>query len=103
MNQISKLSSQLALSGLNSASAATQAQTTSGPSFASALQDGIKGFDHNIKQADQAVQQFATGQGGRTIPEVIIALERADLSLKFVTQVRNKVVDAYSEIMRMSV
>ena len=84
-------------------------RTQSGPgkvndnaSFADAIRQGIASVDNEIKAADKSVEQFATTKT-QSIPEVIIALERADISLKYVTQVRNKVLDAYNEVMRMPV
>jgi len=38
-----------------------------------------------------------------SIHEVIIAMEKADISFRTMLQVRNKVLDAYQEIMRMTV
>ncbi len=103
MSQISAINGQSsAVLGTAALSQAKSAAGASGASFADALQEGFKNLNLDVKQADTAVKEFATGQA-RTIPEVIIALEKADMSLKFVTQVRNKVVDAYSEIMRMPV
>lgn len=53
-------------------------------------------------QADQSIQNLATGQG-KGLHEVMIAVEKASLSFQMLTQVRNKAVEAYQEIMRMPV
>ncbi len=72
------------------------------PGFVDTLMKGINEADKNIQKADQAIENFATG-GKVSIPEAIIALEQADISFKFITQVRNKALEAYHEIMRLPV
>lgn len=53
-------------------------------------------------QAADAAQRLATGEI-RDVAEVMIASEKATLALQLTVQVRNKVVEAYQEIMRMPV
>ena len=50
-------------------------------------------------QADQSIDQVVRGDLG--VHEGMMAINNADLSLRMVVQVRNKVLDAYREIMRM--
>jgi flagellar hook-basal body complex protein FliE len=58
--------------------------------------------DTNNQQlaADQSVQNLATGQSD-SVHETMLALAKADLSLRVFMEVRNKVIDAYQEVMRM--
>ncbi len=51
---------------------------------------------------DAAARAFALGQAP-SVHDTMIAMEKADLSLRLTTKVRNKVVEAYQEIMRMQV
>jgi flagellar hook-basal body complex protein FliE len=53
-------------------------------------------------QADQAIQQMV-GEGKGDLQETMMALEKADVSFRLMMQIRNKVLDAYQEIMRMQV
>lgn len=53
-------------------------------------------------QSDQAVQKLATGES-RNLHETMIAVEKASISFLFMSQVRNKAIDAYQEVMRMQV
>ncbi len=53
-------------------------------------------------QADTAVQKLATGES-KGLHEVMISLEKSTISFQFLTQVRNKALDAYHEIMRMQI
>lgn len=54
------------------------------------------------EQSDQLKEDFALGKTDN-IPEVLIAGEKANVALQFTMQVRNKIMDAYSEIMRMQI
>lgn len=53
------------------------------------------------READGAVGRMLDGSGD--VPEAMIALQQADLMLQFTVQVRNKLVQAYQDIMRMPV
>ncbi len=75
---------------------------TGSPSFAGVLQqalDQVNGFQHD---ADAAARAFALGQAP-SVHDTIITMEKADLSLRLATRVRNKVVEAYQDMMRMQV
>ena len=50
--------------------------------------------------AHRAMESFANGMDGR-IHETMITVEKADISLKYMVSVRNKLIEAYKEIMRM--
>ena len=54
------------------------------------------------QKADQAIQQLV-GEGKGDLQETMIALEKADVSFRLMMQIRNKVLEAYQEIMRMQV
>jgi flagellar hook-basal body complex protein FliE len=69
-------------------------------SFGNLLSDKIKEVDHLQKSADQAAVDFSTGKS-RNLHEAILAMEMADTSLRMAINVRNKVIEAYQEVMRM--
>jgi flagellar hook-basal body complex protein FliE len=71
---------------------------TGGAGIAPAVQD----VDSLQKQADQEINRVQLQDNG-SIHATMIAMEKADLSLRTMIQVRNKVLDAYQEIMRMTV
>lgn len=71
-------------------------------SFADNLKKAIQTVDKLQKEADVQMQNLATGRS-QNIHETMIATEKADLALKLMVQVRNKVIDAYQEIMKMQV
>jgi flagellar hook-basal body complex protein FliE len=53
-------------------------------------------------KANLAMQQLV-GEGKGDLQETMVALEKADVSFRLMMQIRNKVLDAYQEIMRMQV
>jgi flagellar hook-basal body complex protein FliE len=73
-----------------------------GKSFSDTLNEALKNVNELQKSSDKAMQDLATGKTDN-IPEVMIAAEKADLALKMMVQVRNKIIDAYHEVMKMQV
>jgi len=69
--------------------------------FGQALSSALHGVERAQVQADFEATRVALGGGN--LHELSIALEKADIAMRVATKVRNKVVDAYHEIMRMSV
>ncbi len=73
-----------------------------GKSFADTLKDAVESVNTLQKDSDVQMEKLATGKA-QSIPDVMIAAEKADISLKLMLQVRNKIIDAYQEIMKMQV
>lgn len=71
-------------------------------SFADTLKDAIEGVNKLQKDADKKMQDLATGRT-ENVADVMIATEKADIALKLMVSVRNKIIDAYQEIMKMQV
>ncbi len=71
------------------------------PSFAQRLQSAIGEVNTNQQIADESVEKVIKGELG--IHEAMMALGKADTSLKLIVAVKSKVMDAYNEIMRMQI
>lgn len=71
-------------------------------SFADSLKNAVGKVNELQQQADVKMQQLATGET-TDIADVKIAAEKADIALRLMTSVRNKMIDAYHEIMKMQV
>jgi len=71
-----------------------------GPSFASMLQDGAKAAIDSGKKSEEMSKQAITGKAD--IPDVVAAVSNAELTLQTVVAVRDKVVSAYNDILKMS-
>jgi flagellar hook-basal body complex protein FliE len=68
-------------------------------SFGEFLNDALNGVSAMEQQAQVVTDKFMIGQAD--VSEVMIASQQAELSLQLTSQIRNKVIDAYQEIMRM--
>ncbi|XGC80433.1 flagellar hook-basal body complex protein FliE [Bdellovibrio bacteriovorus] len=73
-----------------------------GKSFADTLKDAVSNVNEMQKASDKAMQNLATGKTDN-VADVMIAAEKADIALKVMVQVRNKIIDAYQEVMKMQV
>jgi flagellar hook-basal body complex protein FliE len=71
-------------------------------SFGDTLKDAVNSVNELQKTADRKMEDLATGKA-QSIPDVMIAAEKADIALKLMVQVRNKVIEAYQEVMKMQV
>ncbi len=81
---------------------AKKAQQHEGVSFSDTLKSSLADVNKYQNDASQAVQDFVTGDN-KNITDTLSALGKADMSFKLTMQVRNKLLDAYKEVMRMSV
>ena len=70
--------------------------------FFSILKDKVNEINQLQLDADQAITKVEMGNSG-SIHDAVIALEKADLSFRKMIQVRNKILEAYQEVMRMQV
>ncbi|HTL12734.1 MAG TPA: flagellar hook-basal body complex protein FliE [Bdellovibrionota bacterium] len=73
-----------------------------GKGFMDMLSGSLQEVNTQQLQADQAIRELVAGRT-KNIHETMLAVERADASLKLMMQVRNKILDAYREVMRMQV
>jgi flagellar hook-basal body complex protein FliE len=73
-----------------------------GASFGQVLKDSLKQVNALQHDADDAIQSLATG-GTATLHDTMLAVQKAELSFKLMMQVRNKIVEAYQEVLRMTV
>jgi flagellar hook-basal body complex protein FliE len=71
--------------------------------FAAALKSSLAEVNDMQQKADAAVTALATGDNKVSLHETMIAMEQADVSFRMMMQVRNKIVEAYQEILRMQV
>ena len=76
--------------------------TDQGKTFSDILRNSVDKVNEMQVQADTAIKELVAGRS-KNIHETLLTIERADTSLKLMMQVRNKILDAYREIMRMQV
>jgi flagellar hook-basal body complex protein FliE len=78
----------------------TGAGEKSSTGFGELLKDAISTANELQKQSDQQIENFMTGES-QDLHTTVMAMQKADLSFQMMMQVRNKLVQAYQEIMRM--
>lgn len=76
--------------------------SSSNKSFSELLSDSIAQVNDLQLKANKEVQKLASGES-KNIHETLIAVEKADIAFRSMNQVRQKVLDAYKEIMNMQV
>lgn len=73
------------------------------PDFQSMFKNAIDNVNENQQTAAQLATRFEQGDPSIDLPEVMIALQKSSVSFQAMTQVRNKLVEAYKDIMNMPV
>ncbi len=70
--------------------------------FKDILLEKIKEVDTSQKEAKKLLEALAKGEDV-DFSEIAIAMTKADLDLRLLLRIRNKILDAYQEIMRMQI
>lgn len=73
-----------------------------GEEFARVLKNTIEEQDDTQKTAEAAMTDIATGEV-KDLHQAAIAINKADMSMKFMLEVRNKAINAYKEITRTQI
>jgi flagellar hook-basal body complex protein FliE len=70
--------------------------------FSDYLKQALNSTNDLLIQSQNLFDAFAAGETDN-IAQVVLMAEKADIAFQFTMQIRNKIMDAYSEIMRMSI
>jgi flagellar hook-basal body complex protein FliE len=76
--------------------------TGTGESFGSLVRDAIDALDRNQQRAEEEIANAVAGESP-DLHQTVVALQTSELNFQLGLQVRNKVIGAYEEIMRMQV
>jgi flagellar hook-basal body complex protein FliE len=90
------------LSASNPAVAGKGEAPMPGGGFLDALSKTMEEVNEEQLKADHGIKELVAGKS-KNIHETMLQIQKAELSLKAMMQVRNKVLEAYKEIMRMQV
>jgi len=71
-------------------------------SFAKTLENFVNDVNTLQNRADESIEKLATGEIS-DVHQVMIAVEEANTAMEFMLEIRNKIIEAYQEIMRMPV
>ncbi len=98
---LSELRSASSLAG--SKPAGGNAAPAEGPDFAQVLKSTIDQVNSVQQEAHKMTEEFSSGQSNVNLQDVMINLQKANLSFQQMVQVRNKLVSAYHDIMNIQV
>jgi len=86
-----------------SSSEAPGAVQGAAPSFGTMLSQAVNKVAETQQTAGNLSRAFEQGEPGVSLTQVMVATQKASVSFQAMTQVRNKLIDAYQEIMNMQV
>ena len=82
-------------------SAKTEAVSGAGSDFASLLREGARNAIDSGKKSEEMAKQAIAGKAD--VRDVVAAVNNAELTLQTVVAVRDKVINAYSDILKMPI
>ena len=83
--------------------AGVQPDAAAPSSFANVLKQGLDSVNQAQQKASSLSTQFEQGVPGIELPQVMLEMQKASVSFRALTEVRNKMVSAYQEIMSMPI
>jgi len=92
-----------AMAAMAQGKAAPAADQASSADFSSMLKTAVDKVNDTQQNAGKLAQAFEVGDPKVGLPEVMVALQKANVSFQAMVQVRNKLVSAYQDVMNMQV
>ena len=83
------------------AASGTGAAAATGNSFATLMRSGLEQANQTELRANDLADKFERGVPGVDLPTVMLEANKANLSFRAVTEVRNRLITAYTDIMNM--
>jgi flagellar hook-basal body complex protein FliE len=102
-SDINQVLAQMRVMAAQASGQPAQTQETAGGDFSQVLKQSIDTVNETQQQATAMKQAFETGQGDADLAQVMIAIQKSSLSFETMVQVRNKLVDAYKDVMNMPI
>lgn len=96
INQMRIMAAQAKGSGVESA-------TSTGPAFGATFQQALNQVNNLSQQSDGLKARFEMGDASVNLSDVMVASQKSTLAFEATLRVRNKVVQAYQDIMNMPV
>jgi flagellar hook-basal body complex protein FliE len=91
------------LKGMSPAGKALETGQAKGTDFVSSLDSALAAVSQNQNSANELQRQFQLENSGVSLEETMISMNKASLSFSAAVQVRNRLVQAYEQIMQMPV
>lgn len=100
---LTQLRAAAARAGLNNGPTVAAGAAANPTDFAALLRSSLEHVNTRQQQAVQLARDFEFGAPGANLPEVTVAIQKANVSFQQAVQVRNRLVSAYHDIMNMQV
>ncbi|MCU7931199.1 MAG: flagellar hook-basal body complex protein FliE [Candidatus Thiodiazotropha sp. (ex Codakia rugifera)] len=100
---IDQVLAQMRVMSAQAADKPTQSSETPGAEFGDLLKQSIDHVNSAQQEASALRTAFESGQGEMDLAQVMIAAQKSSLSFEAMVQVRNKLVEAYKDVMNMPI
>ncbi len=87
--------------GVGNASQTAAAGQSGASQFATLLRQGLDSVNQTQQSAASVATAFERGTPGVELPQVMLEMQKANVSFRALTEVRNRLVSAYQDIMNM--
>lgn len=101
MSQATRAGAAGGVGGIGGSAAGGNAVAGVDNGFAKLLKQGIDSVNSAQSKATEMSAKFERGVPGVELPQVMLEMQKANVSFRALTEVRNKFVEAYREIMNM--
>lgn len=109
LSQIRSIAAQTQAPGIRPAGLTNDAATAAGvapaagtgTSFATLMRSGLEQANQTELSANDVADKFERGVPGVDLPTVMLEANKANLTFRAVTEVRNRLISAYTDIMNM--
>ena len=101
--QIQQVLAQMRAMKSSLASIERPAAQTAGVEFANLLKQSLEQVNQAQKTSADLTTRFVAGDDSVSLSEAVVAMQKASLEFEAVTQVRNRLLAAYQEIMNMQI
>ena len=92
-----------ALSNEITPQATPQTRAPGDPDFGTVLRGAIDSVNEQQNISSNMVEGFLTGESDRSLAEVMVQTQKAGISFRAMSEVRNRLIEAYREIMNMPI
>jgi flagellar hook-basal body complex protein FliE len=92
-----------AAAAIGSKPAHAAAASAAGADFATLLKNSLDGINGSQVTASRLAREFEIGAPNANLTDVMVSMQKANLSFQQMVQVRNRLVSAYHDIMNMQV
>jgi len=100
---IDNLIGQMRAAAASGSKPAGAASAAAGPDFAKLLKNSLEGINGSQVEATRLARDFELGAPNANLNDVMISMQKANISFQQMVQVRNRLVSAYHDIMNMQV